>query len=79
MLASQQAHVLEGMLMLLLYSLGLGIPIILSALLIDYIKGAFDWIKKHYNIINTVSGAFLVLVGVLMATGMMGWLMSLLG
>lgn len=79
MLASQQAHVLEGMLMLLLYSLGLGIPFILSALLIDYIKGAFDWIKKHYNIINTVSGAFLVLVGVLMATGMMGWLMSLLG
>ena len=35
MLASQQAHVIEGMLMLLGYSLGLGIPFILSAVLID--------------------------------------------
>jgi len=78
MLASQQAHVLEGMLMLLAYSLGLGIPFILSAVLIDYLKTAFNWIKRHYQIINTVSGVLLVLIGILMATGTLGRLLSLL-
>ena len=79
MLASQQAHVIEGMLMLLLYSLGLGIPFILSAVLIDYLKGAFDWIKKNYKVINTISGIMLVLIGMLMATGMMKKILGLLG
>ena len=78
MLASQQAHVLEGMLMLLAYSLGLGIPFVLSAVLIDYLKTAFNWIKRHYRIINTVSGVMLVLIGILMATGTLGRLLSLL-
>ena len=44
MLASQQGHVIEGMLMLLAYSLGLGIPFVLSAVLIDYLKSTFDFI-----------------------------------
>ncbi len=78
MLASQQAHVLEGMLMLLAYSLGLGIPFIISAVLIDYLKSAFNWIKRHYSIINTVSGLLLVLIGILMATGTMGKLLNIL-
>ena len=78
MLASQQAHVLEGMLMLLAYSLGLGIPFVLSAVLIDYLKTAFNWIKRHYKTINAVSGVLLVLIGVLMATGTLGRLLSLL-
>jgi cytochrome c-type biogenesis protein len=76
MLASQQGHVLQGMVMLLCYSLGLGIPFVLSAVLIDYLKSAFDWIKKHYNIINTVSGALLIFIGVMMATGSLGKLLS---
>lgn len=79
MLASQQAHVIEGMLMLLAYSLGLGIPFILSAVLIDYLKTAFNWIKKNYRVINAVSGGLLVLIGILMATGTLGRLLSLLG
>ena len=78
MLASQQAHMVEGMLMLLAYSLGLGIPFILSAVLIDYLKSAFNWIKKNYKAINTVSGILLVLIGVLMATGTLEWLLGLL-
>ena len=79
MLASQQAPVIEGMLMLLAYSLGLGIPFVLSAVLIDYLKTAFNWIKKNYRVINTVSGGLLVLIGILMATGTLGRLLSLLG
>lgn len=77
-LASQQGHVVEGMLMLLAYSLGLGIPFVFSALLIDYLKSAFDFIKKHYRIINALSGGLLVFIGVLMATGALGRLLSLL-
>lgn len=78
MLASQQGKALEGMLMLLAYSLGLGIPFIISALLIDYLKSAFDWIKAHYGVINAVCGWLLVLMGVLMATGLMGRFLALL-
>ena len=78
MLASQQGHVLEGMTMLLCYSLGLGVPFLLSAVLIDRLKSAFNWVKTHYKIINTVAGAFLVVVGVLMATGLLGRYLALL-
>ena len=76
-LASQQGHVVEGMLMLLAYSMGLGIPFILSAVLIDYLKSAFDWIKKHYTLINTISGVLLIAIGILMMTGMLNRLLTL--
>lgn len=75
MLASQQGSTLIGILMLLTYSLGLGIPFVVSALLIDRLKGTFDVIKRHYRAINLVCGILLVAVGVLMMTGQMGrWL-----
>ena len=78
MLASQQGHVLEGMLMLLVYSLGLGVPFLISSILVDKLKSTFDWIKKHYTIINKICGIFLVIIGVLMATGLMGRFLALL-
>ena len=78
MLASQQAHMVEGMLMLLAYSMGLGIPFILSAVLIDYLKSAFQWIKKNYRVINTVSGIMLIIIGIMMSTGTIGQLLRLL-
>jgi len=76
MLASQQGHVVEGMLMLLVYSLGLGIPFLVSALLIDKLKSAFNWIKSHYDLVNKISGALLIFVGVLMATGTLGRILT---
>lgn len=75
MLASQQGQALKGILMLLCYSLGLGLPFLLSALLIEQLKGAFDFIKKHYRIINFISGILLILIGLLMATGLLGVLL----
>ena len=78
MMASQQGRVLEGMLMLLSYSLGLGVPFLFSAVLIDRLKGAFNWIKAHYRQVNLVCGALLVLVGIFMATGMLGRLLTAL-
>ncbi len=78
-MASWQGDTLQGILMLLVYSMGLGIPFVLSALLIDRLKGAFDWIKRNYRIVNMVSGSLLVVVGILMATGLMGRFLALLG
>ena len=78
MLASQQGKTIVGMLMLLAYSLGLGIPFVFSAILIDKLKTAFQWIKKHYAIINKVCGIFLIIIGILMATGTMGRFLALL-
>ena len=78
MLASQQGHVQQGMGMLLAYSLGLGIPFLLSAVLLDYLKSAFDWIKGHYTLINRISGAILIIVGVLMATGLLNRVLGML-
>ena len=77
-LASQSGHVGEGVRMLFAYSLGLGVPFLLSAALIDRLKESFAVIKSHYGIINRVSGSFLILVGILMATGTMGRLLALL-
>ena len=76
MLASQQGHVLEGTLMLLTYSLGLGIPFFLSAVLIDQLKGAFNFIKRHYTLINYICGGLLILIGILMATGILNDVMQ---
>ena len=78
MLASQQGKTIVGMFMLLAYSLGLGIPFVFSAILIDKLKTAFQWIKKHYAIINKVCGVFLIIIGILMATGTMGRFLALL-
>ncbi|MFY9174893.1 MAG: cytochrome c biogenesis CcdA family protein [Peptococcia bacterium] len=68
----------QGITMLLAFSLGLGLPFIASALLIDRLKGAFAFIKKNYKLINLISGGLLIIIGLLMATGYMGYFLSLL-
>ena len=78
MLASQQGSMVQGILMLLCYALGLGIPFVISAVLIDKLKGAFGFIKRHYDIINKVCGGLLVLIGILMMTGVLGRFLTLL-
>ena len=78
MLASQQGQMMTGILMLLAYSLGLGIPFLASAVLIDQLKSTFNVVKQHYGIINRICGGFLVIMGVLMMTGLMGRLLALL-
>ena len=78
MMAASQGQATEGIIMLLLYSLGLGIPFFISAILIDKLRGAFTFIKKHYKVINAICGCLLVVVGVLMATGLFGKFINLL-
>jgi len=78
LLASQQGSALRGVLMLVVYSLGLGVPFLLSAVLIDKLKSAFDFLKQHLELISRISGAFLTLVGILMMTGLVGRVLSAL-
>ncbi|KJJ68621.1 cytochrome c biogenesis protein CcdA [Clostridium sp. FS41] len=78
LMASLGGSMLQGISMLLAFSLGLGIPFIASALLIDQLKGTFSFIKRNYKIINIVSGGILIVIGILMATGYMGYFLSFL-
>jgi len=77
-LAATSGDAVIGVGLLLSYSLGLGIPFVVAAVLIDQLSGAFTWIKAHYRVVDAVCGALLVVVGVLMATGTLGvWLRML--
>ena len=76
MMAAGQGGVINGIVMLLVYSFGLGIPFIASAILIDRLKDAFELVKRNYRAVNIISGALLVITGILMATGQMGRLLS---
>ena len=79
MLAAERGTLVKGILLLLSYSLGLGVPFVLSAALLNRLKGAFDFIKKHYKVINIVCGCLLIVVGVLLATGLMSRLLAAIG
>ncbi len=77
MLAGSTGGAVKGAVLLLVYSAGLGIPFLVSAVLIDSLGSAFDFIKRHYRIVNIVCGVFLIIVGIMMAAGMMNRLMAL--
>ena len=78
LLASQQGSTAKGLLLLLAYSVGLGLPFLISAFLLDSLQGAFAAVKRHYRIIHLVSGIFLILIGILMMTGLLGRFLTLL-
>lgn len=75
LMASSVGRVLEGIAMLVCFSLGLGIPFIISALLIEQLKIAFDFIKRHYQMVNRIAGIFLILIGILMMTGYLDYVL----
>ena len=68
-LSASQGSVITGIIMLLLYSLGLGIPFIASALLVDQLQTSFDFIKRNHKKINFVSGIFLIIMGIITGLG----------
>lgn len=78
LLASQQGSTLRGLLLLLAYSVGLGLPFFISALLLDSLQSAFAAVKRHYRVIHLASGGFLILMGLLMMTGLLGRFLALL-
>ena len=70
-LAATSSNFYSGFLLLLTYSLGLGIPFIVSGLIIDSLKSSFDFIKKNYVTINRIAGISLIILGILMLTGLL--------
>jgi cytochrome c-type biogenesis protein len=59
----------QGMLVLFFYSVGLGVPFLLTALLMTKAFSAFDWVKRYLVQITVVSGLMLVFFGWLMLSG----------
>jgi len=77
-LAASSSESFKGIFMLLCFSAGLGIPFIASAVLLEQLKSTFIFIKKHYRLINFISGGLLVVIGLLMVTGYYGYFLSIL-
>ena len=68
-LAASTGSVAHGALLLLVYSLGLGVPFLLVALLFGSAKPLLAWLSRHSVIINRVAGATLIVIGVLIFSG----------
>lgn len=69
----------RGVLLGVVYCLGLGIPFLLVALGFNWVTGSVAWLKRHIRAVNIVGGAMLVLIGLLMVTGVWQIMMSQLG
>ena len=66
LLIAKEQELLKGILLMLLYSIGLGIPFIISVLLIEKLKEVFDFIKKNYKKVKIISGLILIAMGIYM-------------
>jgi cytochrome c-type biogenesis protein len=67
-LAASKRTVWEGVQLLAVYSAGLGIPFLLTAVAINQFFTATARIRRHYHAIEVVSGALLIIIGVLIFT-----------
>ena len=67
-LAAESSSLGRGVLLLLAYSAGLAVPFVASGLAFGRLTGAFAWVKRHFGVINLVSGLLLALFGVLLLT-----------
>jgi len=83
LLAANQNTISDGILLLVLYSAGLGIPFLLTGIAFNYAVNVFKAIKRHYKLIESISGALLIFIGILMATNqftrLSGWLATAFG
>lgn len=69
MMAANATLMYKGMLTLLFYALGLGIPFLLSAVLLEQLEGVFTVMKKNANLITIISGVLLLAFGVALLLG----------
>lgn len=64
-MAGAQQSVGQGIILLSVYSLGLGVPFLLTGVATNTFIGMFNRIKRHFKIIELISGLFLIIVGIL--------------
>jgi cytochrome c-type biogenesis protein len=70
-MAATSQSALSGSLLLLVYSMGLGVPFVLAALAFDWVSARLGWVKRHYKGIQVTAGLVLVVFGVLMMFGVL--------
>ena len=68
-IAGSKNSVAEGVTLLAVYSLGLGIPFLLTSLAINQFFGAAKRVRRYYHAIELASGALLIVIGVLIISG----------
>jgi cytochrome c-type biogenesis protein len=67
--ASTRETVYEGMTLLFLFSMGLGIPFLITSIIFNKLTSTFSWIKRNYKLTNILSGSLLIILGILLLTG----------
>lgn len=81
-LASSEGTLARGELMLIAYSLGLGVPFVITGLAFGRLSGALSFARRHSRVVSAISGLLLAALGVLILTGEVGvvssWSQSLL-
>ncbi|MDL2298818.1 cytochrome c biogenesis protein CcdA [Synergistaceae bacterium OttesenSCG-928-D05] len=77
LLAGNTDTVATGVFYLFVFSMGLGVPYILSALFFTSIKGVFQWLRRHGKAVKTVSGIVLIVMGLMLLTDMFGYYAAL--
>jgi len=63
-LAASKETLFQGIILLFTYSLGLGIPFILSGIFINYFFKIFSKIKRHFRKIEIIAGILLIILGI---------------
>lgn len=64
LLVAKGNDLLKGIILMLLYSIGLGIPFVISVILMEKLKSIFDFIKKNYGVIKKICGIVLIIMGI---------------
>ncbi|MGB4594227.1 MAG: cytochrome c biogenesis protein CcdA [Coriobacteriia bacterium] len=77
-MAARSGNVLMAASMLAVYSLGLALPFLLTALFFGKLTSTLKWFSRNSLTISRVAGGLLVVMGVLMATDQLGRLSSFL-
>ena len=67
--AASTQDIFRGIVLLISYSVGLGIPFLISGLIVHKFFEHFQKIKRYFKVISTIGGILLIIIGILLITG----------
>jgi cytochrome c-type biogenesis protein len=71
-LAAQDGAGGKGLTLMIIYTVGLAIPFLLSALITSSALSFFNKVKQHFKVVEIIAGTLLILIGIAIATGGLG-------
>lgn len=74
--AATQSHLTQGAFLLIAYSLGLGVPFLITGLVLTRAVGVFAVIKRHFTLLTSISAVLLILFGILLAFNDFTWIIA---